>query len=115
MKTFKAPQKNVAWSAASIPALLLLGAICGSAVASTDIPCPDSAKKIDDTLHAILASDDSDAALADTSADEKAEDTSETVESPVNESATPELTTRLPGVSANDMPRFRRHMFRTDI
>jgi hypothetical protein len=39
----------------------------------------------------------------------------EAVDLSSSDSSVPEFTTRLPSVSANDMPRFRRHMFRTDI
>jgi hypothetical protein len=35
--------------------------------------------------------------------------------SSVRNAPLPQFTTKLPGVAANDMPRFRRHMFRTDI
>ena len=33
----------------------------------------------------------------------------------VADTSSPAYTTQLPGVSANDMPGFRRHMYRTDI
>ena len=134
MKTLKAPQKSLTWNAASIPVLLLLGAACGSAVASTDIhsPCPESISQ-DTALHTILDSDHPQTTLVrpvegtdpvsqalrdDAGADRsegKSDQANETVESPVSDSNVPEFTTQLPGVSANDMPRFRRHMFRTDI
>ena len=134
MNKMKAPQKSVTWNAASIPVLLLLGAACGSAVASTEIqsPCPETTSQ-ETALHAILENGDhSQAALvrtvegndtvsralrkdAGTDAGDKPDQVSEAVESPVSDSNVPEFTTQLPGVSANDMPRFRRHMFRTDI
>ena len=134
MKTLKATQKSANWSAASIPALLLLGATCGTAVASTEIqaPCPESVSH-GDALHAILETDDSrpplvrtvdssesasQAPLADADADQaenKVDDTDRPAESPLSDTTGPAFTTRIPGVSANDMPRFRRHMFRTDI
>jgi hypothetical protein len=66
----------------------------------------------------LLAGDSSSSTLGDTNndaADEQAEETRAEAKSPVRDSAAPEFTTRLPGVSANDMPRFRRHMYRTDI
>jgi hypothetical protein len=129
----KAPQKSVTWNATSIPVLLLLGAACGSAVASTEIqsPCPETASQ-DSALHAIIESGDPQTALVRTvegndtvsgalrddtgiNAGDKSDQASKAVESPVSDSNVPELTTQLPGVSANDMPRFRRHMFRTDI
>jgi hypothetical protein len=134
VKTLKAPQKSITWSTATMPALLLLGVACGSAVASTEIqtPCPEAASQ-SDALHAILGSDDakaplmrpvegndsvSRAPLADSGvdlADDEADSSHDTVDSTVSESPIPEYTSRLPGVSASDMPRFRRHMFRTDI
>ena len=134
MNKMKAPQKSVTWNAASIPVLLLLGAACGSAVASTEIqsPCPETTSQ-ETALHTILESGDHpQTALvrtvegndtvsralrkdAGTDAGDKSDQVSEAVESPVSDSNVPEFTTQLPGVSANDMPRFRRHMFRTDI
>lgn len=134
MRTLKAPQTSVTRSAASIPALLLLGALSGSALASTDIPAPRSESDSHaEALHAIL--DDADiqsplvravdsggpvapGPVADTGTkstiDENA-DVSEADDPLLHDPSLPEFTTRLPGVSANDMPRFRRHMFRTDI
>jgi len=130
----KAPQKSVTWNAASIPALLLLGATCGSAIASTEIqaPCPESSSH-SDVLHTILEADQDRAPLVRTvdgnesvsqapradaetdRADSKINDGDQSVDSPVSDVTGPAYTTRIPGVSANDMPRFRRHMFRTDI
>lgn len=134
MRTLKAPQKSVTWSAASIPALLLLGATCGSAIASTEIqaPCPESTSQ-SDALHAILETDEGRAPLVRTvegnesvsqaphtdvdadQTDDKVDDANRSVDSPLSDTTGPTFTTRIPGVSANDMPRFRRHMFRTDI
>lgn len=94
--------------------LMLLGAACGTAVASTEIqaPCPELAAQTD-VLHAVIKDDT--AALTETAAEETQDTETEQAESPVTDAKTPEFTTRLPGVSANDMPGFRRHMFRTDI
>jgi Tfp pilus assembly protein FimV len=94
--------------------LLLLGAACGTALASTEIqsPCPETVAQTD-VLQAIV--EDKSAPLSEAAAKDKAQDTTEEVESPVSDTKAPEFTTRLPGVSANDMPGFRRHMFRTDI
>ena len=134
MKTMRAPQKSVTWNAASIPALLLLGATCGSAIASTEIqaPCPESTSH-SDVLHSILEADRerapmvrtvdgsesvSQAPRADTDTDQldnEIDDVSPQVDSSVSDTTGPEYSTRFPGVSASDMPRFRRHMFRTDI
>jgi ABC-type phosphate transport system substrate-binding protein len=130
----KAPQTSVTWSATSIPTLLLLVALSGSAVASTEIqsPCPESESHAE-ALHAILDStdmqsplirtiDSSDsvtpAPVANTGTESTIEENGDVPEADdpsSSDSSVPEFTTRLPGVSANDMPRFRRHMFRTDI
>jgi hypothetical protein len=58
------------------------------------------------------------APVADTGTESTIEengDVSEADDSSLRVSSLSDFTTRLPGVSANDMPRFRRHMFRTDI
>lgn len=133
MRTMTAPQTSVTWSATSIPTLLLV-ALSGSALASTEIqaPCPESESHAE-ALHAILDSTDmpsplvrtvdsidsvTPAAVANTGTESTIEengDVSEADDPSLSDSSVPEFTTRLPGVSANDMPRFRRHMFRTDI
>jgi hypothetical protein len=94
--------------------LLLLGAACGTALASTEIqaPCPETVAQTD-VLQVIVEEDST--TLTEAAAQEKVEETTEDVESPVSDAKAPEFTSRLPGVSANDMPGFRRHMFRTDI
>ncbi len=134
MYTTRAPQINATRSAASIPALLLLVALSGSALASTEIqaPCPDS-NTAAETLHAILASDNvrpssiriveasetaNPAPISDIGAKTGiGEHEKRTVaeKASVRNSPLPQFTTKLPGIAANDMPRFRRHMFRTDI
>lgn len=133
MRTMTAPQTSVTWSATSIPTLLLV-ALSGSALASTEIqaPCPESESHAE-ALHAILDSTDmpsplvrtvdsidsvTPAAVANTGTESTIEengDVSEADDPSLSDSSVLEFTTRLPGVSANDMPRFRRHMFRTDI
>ena len=130
MNTAKAPRKSVSRNAASIPALVLLGALSGTALAATDIqePCPEAAESAN-ALHAFIAGDEHTAPLVrtveatkpvapakvtETSTDE-AVDSPEAEKTPATDSATPAYTTQLPGVSANDMPGFRRHMYRTDI
>jgi len=133
VRTMTAPQTSVTWSATSIPTLLLV-ALSGSALASTEIqaPCPESESHAE-ALHAILDSTDmpsplvrtvdsidsvTPAAVANTGTESTIEengDVSEADDPSLSDSSVPEFTTRLPGVSANDMPRFRRHMFRTDI
>jgi hypothetical protein len=134
VRTLKAPQTSVTWSATRIPTLLLLGALSGSAFASTEIqtPRPESDSQAE-ALHAILDSTDIQSALvrtvdgsesvtaapvADTGSESTIEengDVSEADDPSLRDPSSLEFTTRLPGVSAKDMPRFRRHMFRTDI
>jgi hypothetical protein len=130
VKTVKAPQATASRNAVSIPALVLLGALSGSAIAATDIqaPCPEPADSAH-MLHTFIAGSDSSAPLVRTveateaavsaraadAADENASDADETETTPAADAATPAYSTRLPGVSANDMPGFRRHMYRTDI
>lgn len=120
MKTPKAPQTKAALRAAKLPALLLLGTLCGAASAATGIPdpCPDSPEHTVTELHDILVSDSVVAPVADTETDDIDGTDKDTVVE-AQEASTPlpgpEFTTRLPGVSASDMPRYRRHMFRTDI
>ena len=94
--------------------LFLLGAACGTALASTEIqaPCPETVARTE-VLKVIV--EDKSVPLGEAAAKDKAQETTEDVESPVSDTKAPEFTTRLPGVSANDMPGFRRHMFRTDI
>jgi hypothetical protein len=127
VKSIKASRTSVSRSATSIPALLLLGTLSGTALAATDIqePCPEAAAQ-EDVLQAFI---DAEAPLVRTveasepaaptqssDADSKsAHDSEEAVNAPASDSSTPAYTTRLPGVSVNDMPGFRRHMYRTDI
>ena len=98
----------------NLTTLLLLGAACGTALASTEIqaPCPESVAQTE-VLHVIV--EDKSVPLTEAAIKKKAQEAAEEVESPVSDAKAPEFTTRLPGVSANDMPGFRRHMFRTDI
>ena len=129
MNRIRAPRTSVSRSATSIPALLLLGTLSGTALAATEIqrPCPETAAQ-KDVLRAFIA-DDAEAPLvrtvdatesavpaqaSDTDSD-AASDTEEAVSAPASDSSAPAFTTQLPGVSASDMPGFRRHMYRTDI
>lgn len=131
MTTRKAAQQVQMLSATGIASLLLLG----SALASTEnqVPCPELANDAETSLHAILDSADvtsptirtiesseavSPTPVADTTAkptDEAREATGNADQAVVGHKAIPEISARLPGVSASDQPRFRRHMFRTDI
>ena len=134
MKTLLAPRKTITRTSASLPSLLVLVALGGSALAATDIqaPCPETARS-EQAFKAFLERDTTDSPAVQPA------DASETLgagplaerhekESPpkpdeavtaddadVTDSAVPELTTRLPGVSVNDLPGFRKHMYRTDI
>ena len=129
MKNIEASRTSVSRSATSIPALLLLGALSGTALAATDIqePCPEAADQ-KDVLQAFIAdgaeaplvrtveASEPAAATQSSEADSQSvRDSEEAVSTPASDSSTPAYTTRLPGVSANDMPGFRRHMYRTDI
>lgn len=130
MKTVKAPQTSVCRSAASAPVLLVLGTLSGTALAATDFqePCPETADSAE-TLHTFIDDEDFRAPLVRTidatasaaparvteAADDDAGDADEAETTPATDTSTPAYTTRLPGVSANDMPGFRRHMYRTDI
>lgn len=134
MKTLKAPRKRISRSAASIPALLMLVALSGSALAATEIhsPCPETASS-SDVLHAFIARDAAESAAVQTveatetisaspltggqdeksaakSNDVAAADDAEPKDAPLSK-----FTTSVPGVSVNDLPGFRRHMYRTDI
>lgn len=136
----KAAKTQAALSTTGMTALMLLGAWCGSALASTEVhvPCPELNKQelnaqsdaaLQEILHAdtvmspfIRTIDSSNVvtppALADTASEptidehDSASDAEDVVRTT---SERPEITTRLPGVSASELPRFRRHMFRTDI
>ncbi len=132
MKTLKVPRKSSREGAARLPALLLLGVRSGSALAATEIesPCPEVSRSPDD-LQSFIVGDAATIArtvdatetlsskpLADNALDQApadAEDTPVADDSEVEEVANPRLTSRLPGVSVNDLPGFRRHMYRTDI
>jgi hypothetical protein len=111
-------RKTPATISASSAAALLLGAWCGSALASADVqaPGPELAAHTETSLHEILSDDEIASPTIRT-----LESTAEQDEAGENEDLTtlksdaPEMTTRLPGVSSSDSPRFRRHMYRTDI
>lgn len=120
MKTPKAPQTTAALRAARLPVLLLLGTFCGAASAATGIPdpCPESAEHTVSELHDMLSTESVVAPVADTEVEDVDSGDQETLVEAQEASSPlpgPEFTTRLPGVSASDMPRYRRHMFRTDI
>jgi len=110
------PPRTAALTAACLPALLLLGS--AFAASSMPEPCPESARQHVSDLHDMLAEEKVIATVAETvskPAEEPADKALADADETPAEQPAPEFTTRLPGVSANDMPRFRRHMFRTDI
>lgn len=132
MRRQKAPQTVATPSTAAISALVLLGAWCGSALAANEFkaPCPETAQYAETALHAILDNNDvtspslrtvdsanavSPAPVADAAAKPNHEEGSDADAVVIQRSAAPEISTRLPGVSSSDEPRFRRHMYRTDI
>lgn len=116
MTTRRTPATISALSAGAVA--LMFGAWCGPAFASADVeaPCAELASHTESSLHAIL-SDDAIASpgirTIDSSAKQKNEGQREDVT--ISKSETPDIATRLPGVSASDSPRFRRLMYRTDI
>ena len=115
----EAPQTHTFWRVAGVPALLLT-ALCGSAIAASGIsdPCPEARDARVTDLHDVLADEAIVTPVADIESKpvrEKTEKAATDAEDSTRQAPAPEFTTRLPGVSANDMPRFRRHMFRTDI
>lgn len=99
-------------------AVLAFGAWCGPAFASADVqaPSPEPTAHTETSLHEILRDDEktSPAIRALESATRQA-DEDETEDLTILKSDAPRMTTRLPGVSTSNSPRFRRHMYRTDI
>ncbi len=117
MKTRRAAATISALSATGAAALVL-GAWCGSALASADVqaPCPELVSHTESSLHEVLGDDEIESAgirTIDSAARQKDEGEKEDVT--ISKSETPDIATRLPGVSASDSPRFRRLMYRTDI
>jgi len=98
----RAPATISALGATTGAVALVLGAWCGSAFASADVQAPR-----DDEIAS--------AAIRTIDAPAKQKDEGGKEDVTISESETPEIATRLPGVSASDSPRFRRQMYRTDI
>jgi hypothetical protein len=110
----KAPATISALSAAA----LALGAWSGPASGSADVtaPCPELASHTDASLHEILSDDDiSSSSIRTLKSTADKNDDGEQEDLTNLKSDLPRITTRLPGVSSSDSPRFRRHMYRTDI
>ena len=133
MKSIKAPRTSVSRSATSIPALLLLGTLSGTALAATEIqePCPQAAAR-EDVLQAFI---DAEAPLVRTveasepaaptqssDADSKsARDSEEAVKAPASanrsEEAGPEAGTLLnvPASGSARQSRARSRLSQTDF
>ena len=117
MKTRRAAATISALSATGAVALVL-GAWCGPAFASADVqaPHPELVSHTEASLNDILGDDEiASAAIRTIDAPAKQKDKGEKEDVTISKSETPEIATRLPGVSASDSPRFRRQMYRTDI
>jgi len=117
VKTRKAPVTIPALSAIGAVAVVL-GAWCGPAFASADVqaPGPELVSNTENSLHEILGDDEiSSATIRTVDSPAKKKDESEKEDVTISESETPEIETRLPGVSVSDSSRFRRQMYRTDI
>jgi hypothetical protein len=129
--TRQAPRKTISLS---LTAILSLGLASVSAFAAneTQVPCPQLAAHTDAALHEILDGDSSPntlqtidptniatlPALAEMNAeptDLAVNETDPSDEATIRNTEIPDIATRLPGVSSEDMPRFRRYMLRTDI
>ena len=119
MKTRRAPARISALSVTGVSAVLLLGAWYGPAFASTDVqaPSPELTAHTESSLHEILDGDDISSSTIRTidSSAEQDDDESKTDDVAVLNLEMPDIATRLPGVSASELPRLRRHMYRTDI
>lgn len=119
MKTRRAPASISALSVTGVSAVLLLGAWYGPAFASADVqaPSPELTAHTESSLHEILDGDDISSSTIRTidSSAEQDDDESKTDDVAVLNLEMPDIATRLPGVSASELPRLRRHMYRTDI
>lgn len=141
MNKREAPATSAATSASGIAALLLLSAWCVPAVGSSSVPIQSD--QAENTLPAIEISaatsrpaaraepdltenlDDKDASIhADRPAIpeatnklliEEIEDIGASEDGAFRFSKNPGVAARLPGVSETALPRFRHHMYRTDI
>ena len=118
MKTRRAPARISALSVTGVSAVLLLGAWYGPAFASTDVqaPSPELTAHTESSLHEMLDGDDiSSSTIRTIDSSTKQDDESKTDDIAVLNLEMPDIATRLPGVSVSELPRLRRHMYRTDI
>jgi len=99
-------------------ALVLLGAWCGPTLASTDIPapCPELVSHTETSLREVLDEDlTTPATVRTVEAATEQDEVEKSADAVIRNTEIPDIATRLPGVSASELPRFRRQMFRTDI
>lgn len=135
MERDTAPVKAT-FSAAGIAAAVMMGSWCGPALGSigTDIDCDASERRLGEAAIAAtpaLAAH-TETALADIFDDdpatlpampetvtkskvEPADEAATAEDAALQDSETPMMITRLPGVSDTVLPSFRRQMYRTDI
>ena len=114
----RTPATISALSATGVSAVLVLGAWCGSAFASADVQAnhPELTAHTESSLHEILDGDDvSSATIRTIDSSAKQNDESKTDDVAVLNAEIPDIATALPGVSASELPRLRRQMYRTDI
>lgn len=117
MTTRKAAQS---YSVLSTAAIVLFAACCGTALAATEIPppSPDELASPDDSSLVEILKDNSVTAPAIRTVENAVEPdalSNTTDEAEIPNTEMPVIATRLPGISASNLPRVRRQMFRTDI
>ena len=97
---------------------LLLGLVCSSVFASNDHGLTDSAADMNDPASDPTAEKLTSrtlAEVADAGLNDSSESSSANEEDADSANDLPETALRLPGVSEEEQPRFRRRMYRTDI
>ncbi len=111
-------QATITALSATGAAALVLGTWCGPAFASADVqtPSPELTSHTDASLQETIDEDDLRLPTIHTiDSSTKLENESKTNDVTILNTELPAIVTRLPGVSPSDLPRFRRHMYRTDI
>lgn len=98
--------KHARVTVSATSALLVLGFWCGSAAGSSGVAIPHDKS---------VTTQVSQPAIAETKTESLVEDIEISDDADVRTSEFPNVSVRLPGVSASVLPRFRRQMFRTDI
>jgi len=92
--------------------------LLGTALASNEVPppCPELDEHEETSLQAILDKDDvTSPAIRTIDSTGKQENVSKTDNASDRDTGISKIATQFPGVTSSDLPRFRRHMFRTDI